>query len=50
MFQLELERGLGSPLRMRGKDGGGAYPLIPAGITPAYAGKMPLPSFDDTRE
>ena len=29
----------GSPPRMRGKDGGCAYSFIPAGITPAYAGK-----------
>ena len=30
---------VGSPPRMRGKDGSCAYSFIPAGITPAYAGK-----------
>ena len=39
MFQLELERGLGSPLHMQGKVLRGLIDIVGVGITPAYAGK-----------
>ena len=37
--QLQFYGWVGSPPRMRGKDGATEYPGLRRGITPAYAGK-----------